>query len=91
MQNNDTFVQKKSFWPGVGNGCVPYAVRTAVEMMRQKMTFTPPASAPVSTTGISRRVAFVHLLITINDAGQEVEYYNMLPEGVKIVSVTPNA
>lgn len=25
----------------------------------------------------------------INDAGQEVEYYNMLLEGVKIVSVTP--
>jgi len=26
---------------------------------------------------------------TINDAGQEVEYYNMSLEGVKIVSVTP--
>ena len=25
----------------------------------------------------------------INDAGQEVEYYNMSLEGVKIVSVTP--
>ncbi|MEM6162404.1 Hcp family type VI secretion system effector [Erwinia sp. P6884] len=25
----------------------------------------------------------------INDAGQEVEYYNMMLEGVKIVSVTP--
>lgn len=25
----------------------------------------------------------------INDAGQEVEYYNMLLEGVKIVSITP--
>lgn len=60
----------------------------APSTLKRSLTAPPPHLYKAVTNGTTLRSAEIKWY-NINDAGQEVEYFNMLLENVRVVSVSP--